>query len=136
MSPVKWQSRIRDSALVRVIGYELDNPRIVVPLPTGANIFLISQVSPPVLGPTQLYSQWATGVLPLGEKSPSSECERERSHVSSAKVKNECSYASAEVKKLPVMYGICSSITVFTIVPPDVRNLTDTFTLICGLCID
>jgi len=56
VSPVKWQS-----ALVRVTGYELDNPRIVVPLPTGANIFLVSQACPPVLGPIQLSSQWATG---------------------------------------------------------------------------
>jgi len=59
--PVKWQNRIRDSALVRVTGYELDNPRIVVPLPTGANIFLVSQASPPALVSTQLSIQCATG---------------------------------------------------------------------------
>ena len=111
MSPVNWQSRIRDNALVLVIGYELDNPRIVVPIPTGANIFLVSLVSPPVLGPTHLSSQWATGFF-LWEK-------RVRQVNANAHMylmpRNECRCASTAVKELPVLCGICTSITVFII---------------------
>jgi hypothetical protein len=55
-------------------------------------IFLLTTVSRPALGPTQLPIQWVQGALPLGVKRP----EREADHLppSSAEVKNEWSYTS------------------------------------------